>query len=168
MSDRIDLDAAGLLQPLVERGVDFVIIGGVAAVLHGSARITQDLDIVFATDETNLQALGKVLVGLKARLRGGPDDVPFVPDAAALRRVDLLTLVTDYGALDVLARPSGMSSYESLRQNAERMDVGGFLVLVAHPLDLIAMKRTANRPKDLADIAELEAILKIQREERGA
>jgi hypothetical protein len=80
--------------------------------------------------------------------------------------VDLLTLDTPHGALDVLARPSGMTSYEALRRNAERMDIGGHLVLVASPLDLIAMKRTARRPKDLADIAELEAIIKIRAEEQ--
>ena len=163
--DRFEIDAGPILQRLVTRGVDFVVIGGIATVLHGSARLTHDLDICYATDRGNLDALGEVLVGLNARLRGVPDDVPFIPDGATLRRVDVLALSTDYGNFDVLARPSGMTSYANLRENAERMDLGGFNVLVAHPLDLISMKRTANRPKDLADIAELEAILRIRRDE---
>ena len=77
------------------RRVDFVAIGGVAAVLHGSARNTFDLDICFASDPHNLEALGSALVGLHARLRGVPERVPFVPDAAALKRVEVLTLATD-------------------------------------------------------------------------
>lgn len=162
------LEVGAIVRRLVERGVDFVVIGGVATVLHGSARHTYDLDICFATDEPNLVALGEVLVELHATLRGVDVDVAFTPDAATLRHVQVLTLSTDHGPLDVLARPSGMASYEQLRANAEPMDIGGARLLVASPLDLIAMKRTAGRPKDLADIAELEAILRIRGEEQLA
>jgi hypothetical protein len=153
-----DFDAGALLRTLTERGVDFVVIGGIAAVLHGSARVTQDLDVCFATDRGNLDALANALLALDASLAGAPDDVPFTPDAATLRRVMVLTLETIHGRLDVLAAPTGAPPYAELRARADRYDVGGFHVLVAAIEDLIAMKRAGGRPKDVADVAELEAI----------
>ena len=157
-----ELDAPRILRALTERGVDFVVVGGIAAVLHGSPRVTLDLDICFATDAANLDALGDVLMGLNPVLKGVEDPVPFVPDAATLRRVELLTMRTDAGDLDVLVRPSGSPPYDELRQRADRYDVGGFLVLVASIEDLLTMKRSAGRPKDLADVAELETILRLR------
>jgi len=161
-----DLDAQRILRALVERGTDFVVIGGIATVLHGSSRNTFDLDISFAVDPQNLEALGEVLLSLGARLRGVPEDVPFVPDAATLRKVEVLTLDTVAGRFDVLARPAGAGSYSELRRTAERFDVGDFVVLVASIPSLIAMKRAAGRPKDLADIAELEAIQRLRAQVR--
>jgi predicted nucleotidyltransferase len=157
------LDPGAILRRLVARGVDFVVIGGIAAVLHGSARNTFDLDICFATDRVNLDALGEVLVALHARPRGLAGDVPFTPDGDTLRKVEVLTLVSDAGDLDVLARPAGMKSYAELRRRADRFDLGDYAVLVAAIPDLLAMKRAAGRPKDLQDVDELEAILRLRR-----
>ena len=162
LADSSELDARRILRELVTTGVDFVVIGGIATVLHGSARATFDLDICFATDAANLDALGSVLTGLHARLRGVADDVPFVADGRSLRQIEVLTLRTDAGDLDVLARPAGVERYATLRERADRMDVGGFTVLVASIADLIAMKTAAGRAKDLADITELEAILRLR------
>jgi hypothetical protein len=149
----------------VDGDVDFVVIGSVAAVLHGSARATFDLDVCFASNAENLEALGSTLVGLRAQLRGVSEAVPFVPDAAALRRVEVLTLTTTAGDLDVLRAPSGAPRYDVLRGHADRYDVGGFEVRVASVEDLIAMKTAAGRPKDLGDIEELEAILRLRSED---
>lgn len=156
------LDVRELLTRLTSAGVDFVIIGGIAVVLLGSARTTRDLDIVFAPDRANLEALGKVLVGLDASLRGIEDELPFVPDGMTLDRVALLTLSTSAGWLDVHRRPDGSPPYERLRRNAERIDVGGMVVLVASIDDMIAMKSVGGRLQDRADIAELEAIRRIR------
>jgi hypothetical protein len=161
-ADPPPLRADEILQRLTARGVDFVVIGGIAAVLHGSAQATFDLDICFATDEGNLEALGEVLGGLGARLKGVGDEVAFVPDGRTLRGVDVLTMVTDAGELDVLARPAGGPGYEALRRNADRFDLGGFSVLVASIDDLVAMKLAAGRSKDLAAVEELEAIKRLR------
>jgi nucleotidyltransferase AbiEii toxin of type IV toxin-antitoxin system len=158
-----DLEAEPLIGLLNAHGVDFVVIGGIAAVLHGSARITKDLDVVFAPDGANLRLLGRALTELNARLRGVDDPVPFVPDEKALRNVRLLTLDTDHGPLDVMVEPDGRPSYEQLRRRAERMEVGAFGVLVASIPDLIAMKRAAGRHQDLADVETLEAIQRLRR-----
>jgi hypothetical protein len=163
---RPPLHADEILKRLTARGVDYVVIGGIAAVLHGSAQATYDLDICYATDPGNLDALGEVLVALGARLKGIDEPVPFVPDAETLRKVELLTLVTRAGELDVVTRPAGSPGYEALRRNADRFDLGGFSVLVASIDDLIAMKRSAGRQKDLAAIEELEAIERLQRRGR--
>jgi hypothetical protein len=161
-SDRPPLSADEILRRLVERGVDFVVIGGIAAVLHGSPRNTFDLDICLATDHANLNALADVLTALGARLKGANEEVPFVPDARTLLQIDLLTLVTSLGELDVLAHPPGAPAYPDLRRNADRYDLGSFNVSVASIDDLIAMKQAAGRAKDLVDIEELDAIKRLR------
>jgi len=118
--------------------------------------------VTFAVDPANLEALGAVLVGLRARLRGVSADLPFVLDARTVSRVDVLTLDTDLGGFDVLARPAGAPSFGALRRAADRYDIGGTTVLVASIAHLIAMKRAVGRPKDLVDIAELEAIERLR------
>jgi hypothetical protein len=153
-----------LLERLIAGSVDFVVIGGIAAVVHGSAAITRDLDIVYAPDPNNLERLGDVLVALGARLRGVTDDVPFVPDGRTLRRTRVLTLDTPVGRLDVLAQPDGSPAYELLRERAVPADLDGIVVRIASLDDLIAMKKAAGRPKDLVAVEELEAIQRLQRE----
>ena len=165
MADRrhqTELRADEILRQLTARGVDFVVIGGIAAVLHGSPSTTYDLDVCYATDPGNLAALGEVLRELDVQLRGIDDELPFTPDGEALRRVELLTLVTKFGELDLLSNPVGSPGYQALRRRADRFDLGGFSVLVASIDDLIAMKTAAGRTKDLAAAQELEAIKELQ------
>src|SRR5215210_3400479 len=156
MADWPHFEPQRILRLLTARGVDFVMIGGYAAVLHGSPRVTRDLDICHATDPENLLAIAKVLDELNAR-PAGVEEVPFMADERTLSQVELLTLDTDAGRLDLMTAPAGSRGYDRLRANAARYEVGGFLVKVAEIDDLLAMKAAAGRPKDLADIAELEA-----------
>jgi hypothetical protein len=128
---------------------------------------TFDLDICFATDAGNLDALGEVLVELGARLKGMGDEVSFVADADTLRRVEMLTMVTSAGELDVRSHPPGSPGYAVLRRRADRFDLGGFSVLVASIDDLIAMKLAAGRSKDRAAVEELEAIRSLRARPRG-
>lgn len=160
-----ELDLDELLRRLVAEGVDFVVIGGVAAVIHGSPRLTRDLDICFANDQANLEALGAALVALEAKLWGVEEEVPFVPDSLTLSGVQLLTLRTRSGRIDVMTPPKGAPPYEVMRRRAHRERVAGVAVLVASIDDLLSMKNAAGRPKDLADVAELETIKLLQIEQ---
>jgi predicted nucleotidyltransferase len=153
-----------LLRALVAERVDFVVVGGLAAVVHGSAAITRDLDITYAPDEENLERLGRAMVRLDARLRGVAEDVAFVPDGRTLRRTQILTLATPDGAIDLLAQPDGSPPYARLKDRAWRAELAGVAVWVASLEDLIAMKKAAGRPKDLVAVEELEAIQRLQRE----
>ena len=158
-----DFDPRGMLGLLTARGVDFVVIGGYAAALHGSPRITQDLDVLYAAESANLTALARVLEELNARLSGVDEELPFKADERTLASVELLTLETDRGRLDLMTAPDGRAGYERVRRRAARFDIGGFEVSVAEIGDLIAMKEATGRPKDLADVAELEAIGRLRR-----
>ncbi len=157
-----EFSATQLLRHLVRRGVDFVVVGGIAMVIHGSARLTQDLDICFATDDANLSVLGAALSEVGARLRGIAEEVPFVPDARALRQLSIATLETRYGPLDLLRQPGGAPPYEELRRHATRIEIDGMAVLVASLDDLAAMKRAADRPKDRLDLEEIEVIRRLR------
>jgi Nucleotidyl transferase AbiEii toxin, Type IV TA system len=159
-----DFSPKALLERLVKGGVDFVVVGGVAAVAHGSVAFTQDLDISYAPDDENLDRLGRVLVDLGARLRGVTDDVPFIPDGRTFRRTRVLTLETPLGLIDLLAQPDGAPVYARLRDRAVVQDVAGVQVRVASLDDLIAMKKAAGRPRDLVAVEELEAIERLHRE----
>lgn len=164
MKDWSDLQSVRLLGTLVAHRVDFVVVGGIAVVLHGSARVTKDIDIVYAPGASNVEALGKALAELEARLVGIDEDLPFVPDARTLARTSILTLETVAGRLDLLREPSGAPTYVELREQAEEYDVGPFRVRVATIPHLVAMKRAAGRPQDLVDAVELEAIARIRAE----
>ena len=163
MASWADFQPARLLERLVEAGVDFVIVGGVAVVLQAQPRFTKDLDICYAPDADNLERLGDTLVGLHARLRGIDETVPFVADARTLLQTQILTLTTDAGELDLLVDPQGAPPYEQLRRDADVVDLDGIQVRVASIEHLSAMKRAAGRPQDLADLEALQ----IARRRRG-
>jgi predicted nucleotidyltransferase len=156
-----DFKPTNLLRRLVAHGADFVVVGGMALIAHGSARLTRDLDICYSADPTNLDVLGAALVELGASLRGVEDDVPFVPDGATLRRTSILTLTTSDGWIDLLVQPAGAPRYEELRRRAIRTEIGGVAVMVASLDDLAGMKRAAGRPRDLADLEEIEVIRRL-------
>jgi predicted nucleotidyltransferase len=153
-----------LLRRLAAAQVDFVVIGGVAVATQGYGRSTDDLDITYDTGAENLERLGGVLLSLHARLRGVADDVPFIPDARTLRRVQLLTLDTDDGALDLLVDPAGAAPYAELRTRADPIELEGVEIRVVALNDLLAMKRAAGRPQDLADVEALETARRLRDE----
>lgn len=156
MASQPDYHPAALVQALVDGGVDFVIVGGVAVVLQAMPRFTKDLDICYSTDQKNLDELGRVLVGLEARLRGIPETVPFVPDGRSLHQTQILCLTTPAGDIDLLVNPDGSPGYDTLRERASVMELSGRSVRIASIQDMLAMKRAAGRPQDLADIESLE------------
>jgi nucleotidyltransferase AbiEii toxin of type IV toxin-antitoxin system len=158
-----DFRPGRLLARLVVGGVDFVVVGGVAVFLQAQPRFTKDLDICHAIDPENLERLGSVLTALHARLRGVDETLAFVADARTLRQVQILTLTTDAGELDLLIDPPGAPPYAELRRDADIVDLERATVRVASIEHLVAMKRAAGRPLDLADVEALE----IARRRRG-
>lgn len=148
-----------MLRALRSAGVDFVLIGGVAARLHGSPSLTRDVDICYSRDRGNLERLAHMLSTVHARLRGADDDVPFLLDARTLLAGANFTFTTDLGDLDLLARPAGVKGYEELARSSELVDLGDVSVLVATLDDLIRMKGATGRAKDRAEVEILAALL---------
>ena len=146
------------LRALAKAKVRFVLIGGVAARVHGSPSLTRDVDVCYARDADNVERLAKVLQALHARLRGVDDDVPLLLDGRTLLAGANFTFTTDAGDLDVLAVPAGVDGYDELAANAERVDLDGVTVLVASLGDLVRMKRASGRAKDRAELEILAAL----------
>jgi predicted nucleotidyltransferase len=152
-------DFARLLQGFQANDVQFIIVGGVAGVIHGSARLTFDLDIVYQRSAENLQALANALVNLHPYLRGVPPGLPFEWSARTLQAGLNFTLETDVGDLDLLGEIAGGGTYDVLIEHTIETSLHGVSCRCLDLQTLIRTKRAAGRPKDLEAIAELETIL---------
>lgn len=159
------IDLSKIWHRLVDDGVEFVIIGGVAATAHGSSYMTHDLDICYARDQANLERLAKSLAPLHPRLRGAPAGIPFLWDAKTLRYGLNFTLETDFGDLDLIGDVAGIGMYESVRQTSISVELFGVECAVLSLDKLIEAKRAAGRPKDLLILPELEALREALDEE---
>ena len=148
-----------ILEALAGHGVDFVIIGGLAAVAHGSRRMTRDIDVVVSPDDDNLARLERVLRDLGAvQLVEHAGEKEIEPaDIAMIALGSLLHTRSPAGRLDVVGAPAGAAPYPQLKRRAISSKVGDVQVMVAGLDDLIAMKRASGRPLDLQDIADLTA-----------
>jgi hypothetical protein len=162
------LQLAPLLAALDRHGVDFVIIGGVAGLAHGSAYPTYDLDVAYARNDSNLRRLAAALGELEVSLRGAPRDLPFQADSDALEAGANFTFESPFGMFDILGDVAGVHGYEELRAEAGTEEIMGFSVRVASLDHLIAMKTRANRPKDRLMVEEYIVIADlVRREEKG-
>lgn len=148
---------------LSEGGIKFILIGGGAANAHGAARLTLDVDIVYARDAENLQALVDSLAPLHPYLRGAPPGLPFRLDLRTLRHGLNFTLTSDLGDLDLLGEVAGGGRYEALLPHSRSVIALGVELRCVELDKLIELKRAAGRAKDFEGIAELEII----RQERG-
>jgi len=147
-----------MLQALGEAGVQFIVVGGVAATIHGSARLTQDLDIVYSRTSENIDRVAFALRPFHPYLRGAPRGLPFIFDARTLKSGLNFTLVTDLGWIDLLGEVTGGGDYDRLLPHATDATLFGVRIKVLDVDKLIEVKRAAGRPKDFEAIAELEAI----------
>jgi hypothetical protein len=165
MGDRGKSLPRDIFEVLVRHGVDFVAIGGVAVLGHGSTRTTQDVDFVAATDPENLARVAAALAELDAQLWGvDADRLGIDLDARTLAEGGNFTLVTRAGGLDCVNEVPGGAPYEQLRARSVVAGLGdGLEIRIAGIDDLIAMKRAAGRPQDVRDIATLTH---IERERR--
>jgi predicted nucleotidyltransferase len=151
-------DYRGLLEALERGGIEFILVGGVAAVAHGSARLTQDLDVVYSRKPGNVRRLAKALAPLSPYLRGAPPGLPFHFDEETLLKGLNFTLATSLGSLDLLGEISGGGSYENLLPHTITLEIFGLKCRCLSLEALISAKRAAGRPRDLEAVAELEAI----------
>jgi len=152
-------DLVGLLRVLSGGGVRYIIIGGVAAGIHGALRTTLDLDVVYARDPDNVALLVAALAPYDPYLRGAPPGLPFELDEQTIARGLNFTLVTTLGDLDLLGEVTGGGGFDQLRTSAEPVEIEGFECWVVTLPKLIALKRAAGRGKDREALAELEALL---------
>jgi predicted nucleotidyltransferase len=151
-------DFARLLRVLAGSGTEFVLIGGIAAAVHGAARATYDVDIVYSRTPENVTRLVSALAPLEPYLRGAPRGLPFTWNAATVSRGLNFTLTTTGGDLDLFGEVILGGTYEDLLPDTELVQVFGVECRCLLLERLIAIKRAAGRPKDLDAIAELEAI----------
>lgn len=162
--DRPILEAGPLLDALDRKEVDFVVIGGVAGLAHGSAYPTYDLDIVYARGRRNLERLAAALRNIGVTLRGAPDDPPFQVDSRTLEAGMNFTFITEFGVFDILGQVDGVRDYDELRSRAEVQSVGGIPVKVASLNHLIGMKRKVDRSKDQLMVEEYVSMERLRRE----
>jgi predicted nucleotidyltransferase len=150
-----------ILGVLRDHGVRFVLVGGYAAVIHGSPYLTTDVDVVPEWTRENLERLSEALDAMHARvvIPGEPEGVDFGHDAASLGNSNVWNLVTDHGRLDITFVPSGTSGYEDLARDSMHLVILGVDVDVASLGDVIRSKEAAGREKDRVVLPVLRRIL---------
>jgi hypothetical protein len=153
------MDFEKALAALVNGGVEFIVIGGVAGALRGSALITQDLDVIYARTRESLRRLAAALQPHQPYLRGAPEGLPFRWDEPTIANGLNFTLTTAFGDLDLLGEATGGGGYEQLLPHSREVRGVGLRFRLLNLDKLIVLKRAAGRPKDLLVVAELQAIL---------
>lgn len=164
MSEIAPLNPELLLETLSRHKVNFVLIGALAARLHGFPRLTADADITPSSDKPNLERLVAALKELDARVytESVPEGLVFDLSATAIARARMWKLVTKAGRLDIAFEPAGVEGYDDLKRDAERFEAFGVRFLVASLDDIIRSKEAAGRPKDMDDVTILRAMKRIK------
>ena len=152
-------DFRALITLLVNGSVEFIIVGGAAATAHGSARLTEVLDVVYRRTQENVARIVRALARFHPYPRGAPAGLPFRWEERAVWNGLNFTLTTTLGALDLLGEVTGGGGYDELLPGSIRLRLYGVECFCLSLEHLIYVKRAAGRPKDLEVIAELEAIL---------
>ena len=156
----VPFDPKCIFRVLEAHKIDYVLVGGLAGVLHGSTAMTNEADIVPARNAENLERLADALRDLDARLRTAdtPDGVAFDPHPALLDSMAMLNMTTRCGDLDLTFSPAALDDYDALEANSEQFELAGCVVKVAALADIIRSKEAANRPKDHATLPILRAL----------
>ena len=154
-----------ILAALVTRDIRFVVVGGVAATVHGSVRFTNDIDICYDTAPDNIAQLVALLTEWSAYLRGVERGLPFVLDARTFSTTPLMTLTTIMGAIDLLDAVPGVGDYDAAFAKSEPVQIGDTRFRALTLDALIASKRAAGRKKDREHLIELEAIRALLQKE---
>ena len=151
-----------LISTLSRANIEFIVVGGVAATGHGSARLTRDLDVVYRRTLDNISRLVSGLAPLDPYPRGAPPGLPFSWNEETIKKGLNFTLITNLGALDLLGEITGGGTYEDILAHSLKLHMHGTECLCLGLDTLIKVKRAAGRPKDFEAIAELEAIREEQ------
>lgn len=146
------------LKSLVREKVDFVVVGGLAISVHSTGYITTDLDFCYLRTSENIKKIVSALNSFNPRLRGFPENLPFVWDERTLQNGTNFTLVTDIGDIDLLGEVAGVGDYEAVRKKSALTILYECEVRVLTLEGLINAKRAAGRAKDLLVLPELEAL----------
>lgn len=152
-------DFKALVEALASAKADFIVVGGVAAAVHGSTHATTDLDVVYSRATDNLARIHQALTPYKPYLRGLPPGLPFVWEVGTLRNGLNFTLITALGEIDLLGEITGGGGYDALVSHSVELEVYGHRVRCLDLETLIRVKRAAGRPKDLIRLGELAALL---------
>lgn len=154
-----------IIAALLAAGARFVVVGGVAATIQGSARLTNDLDVCYDPALDNLETIVRLLGGWHGYLREVEPGLPFTLDVLALRTTPVMTLTTDLGDIDLLDRILGVGGYADVLAASEivRIDALEFRALTLPAL--ISAKKATGRAKDREHVIELEALLALRRKE---
>jgi len=149
-----------ILAVLAKHNLDFVLIGGLAAQLHGSPLTTRDVDLTPQKTLANFERLSAALTDLRAVIRTDDDAevLPFAHNPESLMQVRVWNLRTRYGDLDISIEPSGTLGYDDLRRDARPVSAFGGVFVVASLGDIIRSKQAANRPKDQRALPVLREI----------
>lgn len=156
-----DLDAEAIFAALAEHEVEYVLVGGLAGVMHGSTGLTEDADILPNMAYENLERLAACLRSLDARLRNArePEGVPFDPHPELLAQMSALTMTTRFGDLDLCIKPAALGDYASVMETAVLVALNDDLTVpIASLDDIIRSKETAGRPKDQLGLPYLYAL----------
>ncbi len=147
-----------LLRQLTTNKVEFVLVGGMAAIAHGSTTVTEDVDICLSFDHQTLSRLWPVLRAAHAKERMNPKRPELNADPAKYVGYRNLYLTTDLGQLDLLGELIAVGSFESVARHSVGFDLGGFECRVVDLDTLIVSKTALGRPKDKRVVIELEAV----------
>jgi hypothetical protein len=147
-----------LLQRLADSRVDFVIVGGFAGVLHGSALVTRDLDICAVLTPENIERLRETLKDINPRHRMTSQRLSFLKVPEPGISVDNLYLQTDWGIVDILSSITGLGGFDSIVANSETIEIAGRKCRLISLPDLVRAKESMGREKDILAAKELRAI----------
>lgn len=147
-----------ILKTLSEAKVDFVLIGGLAAVVHGSAYVTRDVDVCLLLTPENIQKLRTCLAPFNPKHRMTPQKLSFLDFPEYLTGIKNLYVQCDLGTLDLLGNVPGVGTFDEIKSRANEIDVEGLKIKVISIDDLIKSKKIVGRPKDHATILELNVI----------
>ena len=150
-------DFTRLLQRLADSGIEFVIVGGYAAVTHGSSLVTRDLDLCAVLSNETVSRLRSVLAEWNPKHRMTPAKLSFL-EFPTSGPVENLYLQTDVGVVDILSNILGVGNFQRLKASAEDFEIGGRVYHVISLDDLIVAKEALGREKDLLAAKELRAI----------